>query len=202
VKTSRDPRIDAFIAKSAPFARPILSHLRELVHRACPPAEETLKWGMPAYTHQGILCITGAFKAHCTFIFWHGEMKKILARDGAGSSDAMGVLGRITTIADLPKDAAMLRYLKEAVRLNESGVPTRARFAKTKPPTAVPADLKAALKKNPKAAATFEKLSPSHRREYVEWITEAKRDETRQKRLATTLEWLTAGKPRNWKYEK
>ena len=202
MKSTRDSRIDAFIAKAAPFAQPILRHVRELVHRASSEIEETLKWSMPAYTYRGaIICITGAFKAHCSFIFWHAEMRKIAGRDGAKADDAMGIFGRIASLDDLPNDAKMLRYLKTAVQLADSGVPARLSSArKSKPPPPIPSDLKSALKKNAKAAATFEKFSPSHRREYIEWITEAKRDETRQKRLDTTIAWLTEGKARNWKY--
>lgn len=204
MKSNRDPRIDAFIARAAPFARPILEHVRALVHRASPEIEETLKWSMPAYTYRGaIVCITGAFKAHCSFIFWHAEMRKIAGRDSGKADDAMGVFGRIESLADLPSEAKLLRYLKTALQLVETGVPARsASRGKPKPAPAMPADLKSALKKNAKADATFAKFSPSHRREYIEWINEAKRDETRQKRLATTIEWLAAGKPRNWKYAK
>lgn len=203
MKSTRDPRIDAFIGQAAPFAQPILRHLRELVHRACPDVEETLKWSMPAFVHRGgILCIMAAFKAHCTFGFWHREMIKVVGGDGAKSKSAMGLFGRITSLDDLPSDAKLLGYLKAAARLNESGTPARAATSrKPKPPPTIPPDLKSALKKNAKAAAAFEAFSPSHRREYIEWITEAKREETRQKRVATTLEWLTEGKSRNWKYE-
>jgi uncharacterized protein YdeI (YjbR/CyaY-like superfamily) len=195
-----DPRIDAYLAKSAPFAQPILRHLRELVHAACPQTEETVKWGFPNFLHaDGILCSMAAFKAHCTFGFWHHGMKTIVRRDSAAGETAMGSFGRITSLADLPPDRTMLRYLKAAANLNESGAPARP-ATKPKPEPAMPADLARALRKNQAAAGAFAKFSPSHRREYIEWITAAKRDETRQQRLATTLAWLAAGKPRNWKY--
>jgi uncharacterized protein YdeI (YjbR/CyaY-like superfamily) len=198
-----DPRIDAYIAKSAEFARPILRHLRKLVHEACPEAEETMKWSHPTFIYGGkILCGMAAFKAHGTFGFWHREMEKVLRKDGARADEAMWSLGRITRLADLPSDAAMRRYIRKAASLNESDAPGRPQPArKPATPLPVPADLAAALKKNRTAAATFEKFSPSHRRDYIEWITGAKRDETRAKRLATTLEWLAEGKSRNWKYE-
>jgi len=198
-----DPRVDAYIAKSADFARPVLRHLRKPVHEGCPGAEETLKWSAPAFLHGGrILCEMAAFKAHCTFGFWHKEMAAVLGSDGERAGEAMGSLGRITSLDDLPSDAAMLRYIRKAAALNDSGAPGRPRPA-AKPAKArpVPADLAAALKKNRKAAATFEGFSTSHRNEYVEWITEARRDETRAKRLATALEWLADGKHRNWRYE-
>ena len=202
MKPKTDPRIDAYIAESAEFSRPILKHLRTLVHRACPEAEETLKWGQPSFVRNGaILCFMSAFKAHCGFGFWHQAMKKIVARDGARTAEARGLFGRIVSRADLPDDRTMLRYLRHAVALNESGVPARTRpVAKRRPAPAVPADLAAALRKNRAAAAVFKKLSPSHQREYIEWIAEAKRAETREKRLATTLAWLAEGKSRNWKY--
>ena len=199
-----DPRVDAYIAKSADFAKPVLRHLRRLVHEGCPGAEETMKWSHPAFLYGGkILCGLAAFKAHCTFGFWHVGMEAVLGSDGEKSGEAMGSLGRITGLDGLPADRAMLRYIRRAAELNESDAPGRPRPT-TKPAKArpVPADLSAALKKNRKAAATFEGFSTSHRNEYVEWITEAKRDQTRAKRLATALAWLAEGKPRNWKYER
>lgn len=202
---SLDPRIDAYIAKSAAFAQPVLQHLRELVHQGCPAATETIKWSAPHFEHAGgILCSMAAFKAHCAFGFWHQGMEKILGGHGARADTAMGSMGRITRIADLPDDMMMIRFVREAATLNESGAPGRPRpaaAAATKKEAAVPADLAAALKKNKTAAKTFAEFSPSHRKDYIEWITEARRKETRQKRLATTLEWLAQGKSRNWKYE-
>jgi uncharacterized protein YdeI (YjbR/CyaY-like superfamily) len=199
-----DARIDAYIAKSASFAQPILSHLRALVHVACPRVEETMKWSMPSFLHEGrILCGMAAFKEHCTFGFWHKGMVEVLGMDAAKGANAMGSFGRISAIADLPKEKVLLRYLREAVKLGASDEPARPKPArKSAEPVAVPADLAKALKQNATAASTFRSLSPSHRKEYVEWITEAKRDETRRRRLATTLEWLAEGKSRNWKYEK
>ena len=196
-----DSRVDAYIAKSADFAQPILTHLRKVVHAACPAATETIKWGFPNFEYHGrLLCSMAAFKAHCAFGFWHRGMEAILAADGAKAETAMGSLGRIASVADLPGEKTMARYIREAAKLNESGTAARP-AAKPRRALAVPADLAAALKKNKVAAATFEKFSASHRRDYIEWITEAKREETRGKRLATTLEWLAEGKSRNWKYE-
>jgi len=195
-----DPRVDAYIAKSAEFARPILRHLRALVHQACPEAQETIKWGMPSFTSHGILCGIAGFKAHCAFGFWRRGMTDVIARDGHKAEQAMGSLGRITSQADLPSDAAMVGYIRQAAKLNEAGGPARPK-PKPKQPLPMPADLSAALKKNMKAAKVFKDFSPSPRREYIEWITEAKRPETRSKRVATTIQWLAAGKRRNWKYE-
>lgn len=198
-----DPRIDAYIAKAARFAQPILRHLREQVHSGCPEATETIKWGMPYFEHAGrMLCGFAAFKAHCVFGFWHKDMEKIVGAYGARSDTAMGTFGRITRLADLPEDRTLLRFIRAAAKLNESGARGRPRAAATgqRKPLRVPADLAAALKRNAPAAASFARFSPSHRREYIQWITEAKREDTRRKRLATTLEWLTAGKPRHWKY--
>ena len=193
-----DPRVDAYIAKSAPFAQPILTRLREIVHTACPEVEETIKWSFPHFQYKGMLCGMSAFKQHCAFGFW--KWKQIVG--DAGSEDAMGQFGRITTLADLPPKKTLIAYVKKAMALNEAGVPaaTRTKPATPRPPAEVPADLAAALKKNAKARTAFEGFSPSHRREYIEWISEAKRENTRAKRLATTLEWLAEGKPRNWKY--
>ena len=193
---ARDPRVDAYIEKSAEFARPILTHLRTLVHEACPQAEETLKWGMPTFVHHGILCGVGAFKQHCTFGFWKHKLVV-----GAGRyDDAMGQFGRITKLADLPPKKELVGYIRKAAQLNEQGIkPARAR-PKPRPEASVPDDLAAALKRKRKAAAAFAAFSPSQRREYVEWIVEAKREETRSKRIAQAVEWIGEGKPRNWKY--
>src|SRR5471030_191480 len=202
MKKKPDPRIDAYIANSAEFARPILRRLRKLVHEACPDVEEAMKWGHPGFVTDGkILSIFAAFKAHCGLVFWHHEMKKQLETEGLMVRQAMCHMGRIEKMSDLPDDATMLRLFRRAAELNASGKPARPRSAK-KPrgELPVPKDLAAALKKNRKAAATFDKFPPSHRRDYIEWITEAKREETRSTRLATTLEWLAEGKPRNWKY--
>lgn len=195
---SHDPRVDAYIARAAPFAQPILEHLRAVVHAACPGVEETLKWSSPHFMYKGMLCGMAAFKQHVAFGFWLGK----LVTDTGNEESAMGQFGRIASLADLPPKRTLAALVKKAAALNEAGakLPTRTRDGKPKPPVEVPDDLAAALARNRKARATFEAFSPSHRREYVEWITEAKREETRAKRLATTLEWLAEGKVRNWKY--
>jgi uncharacterized protein YdeI (YjbR/CyaY-like superfamily) len=198
--TKPDPRIDAYIAGAAAYAQPILQHLRALVRRACPEATETIKWGMPFFDHHGLLCNMAAFKAHCAFGFHHQGMDAVLGKAGDQSAEAMGSLGRITSLADLPPDAVLRRYIKQAAQLNASGAPRRP-VAKTRPAPKVPAELTAALKTNAAAATNFAQLAPSHRREYIEWITEAKRPETRAKRVATTLEWVVEGKARSWKYQ-
>ena len=196
----KDPRIDAYIAKSADFAKPVLRHLRKVVHAGCPEVEETLKWGMPAFVYKGILCGMAAFKGHCTFGFWketllkkkYGPLPKVDAR-------AMGQFGRITGIADLPSERTLLRFVKDAAALNDAGVKSPVR-SKAKKSLAVPAYFMAALRKNKKALATFEGFSPSNKREYVEWVTEAKGEDTRARRLETAVAWMAQGKVRNWKY--
>jgi len=195
----RDARVDAYIEEAADFAKPILKHLRELVHGTCPEVEETIKWSSVSFVHHGILCGMAAFNAHCAFGFWkHGLL---FGEHGKGkAAGAMGSFGRLTKLSDLPSDKELKGYIKEAMRLNEQGVKVPKTMRKTVKPLVMPPDLAAALKRDKKAHATFEKFPPSHKKEYVEWITEAKREETRQKRLSTTLEWLAEGKPRNWKY--
>lgn len=194
-----DPRIDAYIKKAQPFAQPILTHLRALVHAACPDVEETLKWGAPAYTYKGkILVITAGFKKHCAFVLWNGE--QVLKAADRKSREAMGQLGRITSLKDLPGRRALQAYVKKAATLIDEGVGRTPTPKPQKPPVRLPSDLKEALALDSRAKATFDALSPSHRREYVEWIAEAKTAPTRERRLATTLEWLGDGKPRNWKY--
>jgi uncharacterized protein YdeI (YjbR/CyaY-like superfamily) len=200
-----DPRVDAYIEKAAPFAQPILTRLRELMHKACPRATESVKWGMPFFIQQGvILCHMAAFKQHCAFGFWGTEMKKLLARDGHDSSDAMGTLGRITCLQDLPPDRLMLSYLRQAAELVQSGERKKSidRPAnKKKKPLRIPKELAAALLKNKLAAKAFATFSPTNQREYAEWIAEAKRPETKQKRLAQSVDWIAQGKTRHWKYQ-
>jgi uncharacterized protein YdeI (YjbR/CyaY-like superfamily) len=191
-----DPRVDAYIANSAEFARPILRHLRALAHQACPEAQEAIKWNFPFFTHEGIFCFMAAFKGHCTFGFWHRGMRAVLLKDGADTRER---LRRLTSLKDLPDDRTLLRYLRAAVRLNEAGGPALAPRP-AKPAAKTPPDLAAALRKNKAAAAGFKKLTPAARREYIEWITAAKRPETRTKRLATTIKWVSEGKKLNWKY--
>jgi len=201
---STDARIDAYIEKSAEFARPILSHLRKLVHKACPTATETVKWGMPFFEYNGsLLCNMAGFKQHCSFGFWNAsQMKDANSKLQVKDRGAMGNFDRISTVKDLPSDKEMLGYIKEAVTLIDKGVKKPVVKKAPKPELPVPPELVAALKKNKKAQAAFDAFPPSHRREYVEWITEAKTEATREKRLATTLEWLTEGKSRMWKYQK
>ncbi len=197
-----DPRIDAYIAASPEFARPILEHVRAVVHAACPDVEETMKWSRPHFLYKGILLGMSAFKAHCAVGFWKGSL--IVA--GYEGEDGMGQFGRITTIKDLPSKKVLAGYVKLAMKLNDTGAVTPAREARATrpaaPPVATPADLAAALAANAAARATFEKGSPSFRREYVDWIDGAKADATRQRRLLQAVEWLAEGKARNWKYEK
>ena len=194
----RDARVDAYIARSAEFARPILSHLREIVHSACPDVEETLKWNAPHFMYRGMLAGMSAFKAHCAFGFWKGSL--VTGGDGGLESRAMGQFGRITSLDDLPATRLIAGYVKQAMKLNEEGIRAPRSRKAPKPDPEMPAELAAALRKNAKARATFEAFSPSHRREYVEWIAEAKGEETRQRRLASAIEWMAEGKARNWKY--
>jgi uncharacterized protein YdeI (YjbR/CyaY-like superfamily) len=195
----KDPRIDAYIRKSAEFSRPILTHLRKLVHTGCPEVEETLKWSMPFFMYKGMLCHMASFKSHCAFGFWKGR----LLFEKEAEADGMGHFGRITALSDLPSDKEIISHLKKAVQLNDQGVKARTRTrSKEKKELVVPDYFRAALKKSKKALATFESFSYSHKKEYVEWITEAKTEETRQRRMGTAIEWMTEGKARHWKYSK
>jgi uncharacterized protein YdeI (YjbR/CyaY-like superfamily) len=193
-----DPRIDEYFAAQADFARPILEHLRRLVHEAAPEAEETIKWGMPHFTVGGrILAGMGAFKAHVTFGF--GISKDVLGETGL-EGQAMGRFGRLTSIADLPDDAALKGVIRRAADAAAAGPKPQPKKT-PKPEAAVPDDLAAALAADRAAQATFDAFPPSCRREYVDWVTEAKRPETRAKRLAQAVAWMAEGKRRNWKYE-
>jgi len=193
-----DPRIDTYIDRQAAFAQPLLRHLRAIVHEACPGCEETLKWSSPSFIYKGkILAGFAAFKAHAVFGFWSGS--QVLEADPKQAS-AMGQFGRLTSLDQLPPRTALIELTHKAMKLIDDGVkPIRNKTVKA--PFTMPQDLRAAIDAVPRAKATFDGFSPSCQREYVDWITEAKRDETRARRLAQTVEWLAEGKRRNWKYE-
>lgn len=202
------PKVDDYIAKAKPFAQPILNHLRELLHKACPEIEETIKWSRPFFQYRGlILCQMAAFKEHCTFGFWDKEMSAALREAKLPGKDASDAFGRITRMEDLPHDKAVLGWIRQAASSVENGQyksPISARSEEAKPKKAAvkaPQEFTAALQRNKKAAAGFATLSPSCKREYIEWIADAKRPETRDKRIATALEWIAEGKQRNWKYQ-
>jgi uncharacterized protein YdeI (YjbR/CyaY-like superfamily) len=203
-----NPKVDAYLAKVQPFAEPIMEHLRELVHKACPEVEETIKWSRPFFEYRGvILCNMSAFKEHCTFGFWGEEIGAVLHEAKALRPDGMGSLGRITSLKDLPSDKLMLGWIRQAAAFVDSGQytsPIAARNKVAKPPKPAieaPAEFASALKRNKKAAAVFAAFSPSCKREYIDWIADAKRPETRDKRIATAVEWIAEGKQRNWKYQ-
>lgn len=196
----KDPRVDAYIAKSAEFAKPILTRIREVVHDACPDVEETLKWSMPAFMHHGILCGMAAFKEHAAFNLWKGP----LIVDSDSDREAMGQFGRLTKVSDLPSKKVLTGYLRKGMALNEAGVKTpkirKPGLLRKAIPADPPPELVAGLKNNSKARTTFDGFSPSHKREYIEWIVEAKREETRQRRVVQAVEMLSEGKTRHWKY--
>jgi hypothetical protein len=197
---ARDNRVDAYVARAAEFAQPILAHLRALVHEACPDATETIKWGFPHFEYKGILCSMASFKAHCAFGFWHGELRAI-AKAPTGGDAAMGQFGRIAKLGDLPSDAALKTLIRKAAALNGAGVKSiHTPRPKAKAAPNVPEDLAGALRRNRAALANFEAMSPSHRLEYIQWLVDAKRDETRRKRLRTAIEWIGEGKSKEWKY--
>lgn len=198
-----DKRIDAYIDRSADFAKPILTHLRAVIHKACPNVVETIKWGFPHFDYKGMMCSMASFKAHCAFGFWKAALMedKILMQN-AKSEAAMGHLGKIQSPADLPADKVLIKWIKEAMLLNDEGVKLPAKPKVAVAPVTAPADLMAALKKNKAALATFDAFSNSNKKEYTQWIIEAKAEDTRNKRIATAVEWMAEGKPRNWKYMK
>jgi uncharacterized protein YdeI (YjbR/CyaY-like superfamily) len=198
---TQDPRVDAYIDESGPFAQPILRHLREVVHAAAPGIDETMKWGIPHFVQGGIVCSMAAFKQHCTFGFWKHAL--VVGGGGGRERDAMGSFGRITSLSDLPSRKVLSGYVREAVRLNEAGVKLPKATAPKHPKEhEMPEVLRAALARDAKARIAFERFTPSQRYEYVEWIAEAKREDTRERRLATALEWITEGRTRRWKYQK
>jgi uncharacterized protein YdeI (YjbR/CyaY-like superfamily) len=197
----KDPRVDAYIAASPDVAKPILIYLRDVIHQGCPDVVETIKWGTPTFDHRGIMVGIAAFKQYCTLGFWKAPL---LMLDGKPVSRKMesgtGQFGKLTSIKDLPPKAKLLKLVKDAAKLNESGVNLSRPPRKAPKPVEVPTDLTKALQKNAKARAVFETFPPSHKREYVQWIVEAKTGETRQRRLDQAVEWIAEGKQRNWKY--
>ncbi len=200
----KDPRVGGYIENAQPFAKPILEHLRKVVHNACPEVEETMKWRFPHFDYKGMLCNMSAFKNHCTFGFWKGTLlkddRKLLVKIG---DTAMAHFGKITRISDLPDEAILKAYILEAVKLNDENIQTPKPATKkknAKKELEIPAFMLDAIRQNPQALKTFEEFSYSNKKEYVEWITEAKTEKTRDKRLTTTVAWLSEGKVRNWKY--
>lgn len=201
----KDKRIDAYIAKSADFAKPILEHIRKLIHKTCPDVTETVKWGMPFFDYKGPFINFAAFKNHAVLGFWKAAvMKDSKILTGKETKGSMGNLGKICSIKDLPKDTVLVKYIKEAMKLNDDGV----KFSRAAKPKherkeySMPEYFQKVLNKNKKAKSVYDKFPPSHKREYLEWICEAKTEETRNKRMATAVEWLIEGKSRNWKYQK
>ncbi len=197
----RDPRIDAYIAKSADFAKPILTHLREVVHAACPDVQETMKWSFPHFDYRDeMMCAMAGFKEHCTFGFWKSSL--VIGTSGNRGADAMGHLGRITTLGDLPSKKELTAQIRKAMQLNDAGIKVTRKKGPPKKALPTPPDFARELKRNKAAAAAWEGFSPSARREYLEWLLEAKTDETRARRLETAVGWIAEGKTRNWKYQK
>ena len=198
-----DRRVDAYIERSAEFAKPVLRHLRQTIHKGCPEVRETIKWGFPHFDHHGIMCSMAAFKEHCSFGFWKAsrirDPHQVMERKDRG---AMGNFGRITTMSDLPSRSTLLALVKQAAALNEQGTPRRRTVPKPKKKLSIPRYFLSAVEKNARAFRTFSRLSPSGKREYVEWVTEAKTEGTRSKRLAMSVKWMSEGKQRNWKYMK
>jgi len=193
----KDARIDAYIEKANPFARPILKRLRAWMHKHCPDCVETVKWSAPHFEYQGKMYGgMSAFKEHCAFGFWHPMMRR-----GDNSPEGMGSFGKIRSLADLPAEGEFAKMAQEAMKLTDEGVKAPPKPKAERSPLSTPPDLKALLAKNKKASATFEAFSYSHRKEYIAWITEAKREETRAARAKQAVEWMAEGKPRHWKYQ-
>jgi len=199
----KDKRVDNYIKKSADFAIPILLHLRELVHKGCPDVEETMKWSFPHFEYKGILCSMASFKQHCSFGFWKASLMKDADKFEAVGETGMGHLGKITSLKELPSDKTLLAYIKEAMRLNEEEIKLPAKPKSTeKKELIIPADMQKALSRNKKAKSVFDSFNYTNKKEYIEWIVDAKSGDTRNKRLETAIEWIAEGKARHWKYVK
>jgi uncharacterized protein YdeI (YjbR/CyaY-like superfamily) len=196
----KDPRIDAYIAKAADFAKPVLSHLRSLVHKACPDVEETMKWSFPHFDYKGMMCSMASFKQHCAFSFWKITLMKDAKKLLDNRANAMGSFGRITSLKDLPSDKTILSYIKEAMKLNDDDVKPEKAKPSEKKELIIPNYVIDSLRKNKKALSAFEKFSYTNKKDYLEWITGAKTEKTRNERLIQAIEWMAEGKIRNWKY--
>ncbi len=202
----KDKRVDAYIAQAQPFAKPILKKLRTLIHKGNPGVEETIKWGMPSFDYKGPFASFAAFKQHAVFGFWKyklikdpkGHLGEILNKGGT----SMGNLGRMTSTKDLPPDSALLDFVRQAKKLNDDGIKIPSRTSKLKKPLVIPPYLIRTVRSDKHASVVWHSFAPSHKKEYVEWITEAKTEETRERRMETMMEWLREGKSRNWKYMK
>lgn len=195
------PEFDSYIDNAAKFAQPILKRIRRLFHEACPQIQEEIKWGHASFVYKGIVGGMAAFKQHVSFGFWKEKLLSDPYNLFSKNREA-GMFGsKLTDVSELPPDDVLISYMCEAVALNEAGkkLPKPKRSAPKE--LVVPPDFRAALKKNKKAAATFDAFSYSKRKDYIEWITEAKQEATRQRRLATAVKWMSEGKSRNWKYE-
>ena len=188
----------ARVAQAAPFAQPVLKRLRLVIHRACPGVIETMKWSNPAFEYHGLLCGVAAFTSYCSFGLWKDKL--VRARGGVSAVKVLDAAGKLASVDDLPDEAALGQLIKLAASLNEQGVRDVRKKSPPKGPLEVPGDLKKALEKNKKAKKTFEGFSPSNKREYVEWIVEAKQPATRLRRLEQAILWMAEGKARNWKY--
>lgn len=202
IASGHNPKVDTYIQKARPFAQPILTHIRQLVHKACPEAVETIKWSRPFFEYRGVIvCMMAGFKSHCTLMFWGKEMRTLTA-------DAKNNLRRITGIDELPSDKTLLAWIRESAANIDSGsyispIAARSKVAKApQPALKAPPQFTKAMNQNPKARSAFAAFSPRCKREYIEWIAEAKRPETRDKRIAEAIEWIAEGKERNWKYQK
>ncbi|MEO6454934.1 MAG: YdeI/OmpD-associated family protein [Ginsengibacter sp.] len=199
----KDKRFDDYIAKSADFAKPILNHIRQLVHSTCPEVEENIKWSFPNFDYKGPFCSMAAFKEHCSFGFWKAAIMKDAEKLKTNQATSMGHLGKIKSLADLPPDKILIAYIKEAITLNDQGIKLPPRKKDTeKKELLIPDYFINSLKKNKDAYKIFEGFSPSHKKEYVEWITQAKTEETRNKRMAKALEQISESKGLNWKYQR
>jgi len=199
-----EKRIDEYIESAEPFARPVLAHLRKLVHECCPDVEEAWKWSFPNFMYNGqILCHMAAFKKHCSFGFWKTAFLPDPDNILDTNAKTMGHLGAIRSLKDLPKDSILKKYIRSAMKLNDEGVkllrkkPTEQQKSMLK----IPDYLAAALTRNAMASLVFKEFSYSNKKEYVDWLEEAKTEGTRTKRLEQAIEWIAAGKSRNWKYK-
>jgi len=202
---SSEPEVDAYAEGVEAFAKPILAHLRGLIRATCPEVVETLKWGIPHFDYRGeMMCIFAAYRSHCAFSFWKSAlMSDPRLKASIDLPASKRFMGKLRSLADLPVDAELTAWIREAMLLNEQGAKVAPRKTSAAPKIVVaPPAFVERLAASPSVKAMFESKSASFQKEYNVWIAEAKTEATRDKRINEALAWIAEGKGRFWKYAK
>lgn len=189
--------ITAYIEKATPEFKEVMIALRSVLNNPNFDIKEDWKWGAPNFNNEGMICWLAHFRNHVGMNFFKGTLIKDKYNLFTHYREEKG--NRQLKFSDINQiiPEQIEYYIEEAIKLNQENI----KVVKKEIDTSLPLDLETELNNNPKAKMFFESLAPSYKRDYIEWIEEAKREATRTKRLATTMEWLSEGKKKNWKYE-